>query len=722
MKATSRNLLFAFLFPAMLVVMLAFAFGYWSFSTLKGHYVDVSASQARDLQTIHAAAQFSRSVGDLHKHITATLELARRGASSEIELYYRHGTIVDMLSARLLEAEALAASELLREVNHGSTVALLQEFQRYQYFVIMATDIAAIDPSTAENYIDAAQKHFINFSSYAHRITELLSARADIRHAKAMEMLYDYFSWVAWAGGLSLVFMVLSALFSGRLIGRNLRVITDALSDLALSDGKFPPLPEVDALAQQAKGEVRQVAQALLALRDAEVRRREAEQQAHYLAHYDTLTGLPNRHLLSEYINHALQFCTSSGHYGALLYLDLDNFKTVNDTRGHSIGDKLLQEVTARLRTLAVAEGMLTMGRFGGDEFALLLDTLGVNRAQAVHRVELFAEQVRLSLSVPYVIDGEGYRVTPSIGVALFQDGTHDAEELFKCADAAMYQAKNAGRNTIRFYDPALQATLEYRTSLEHDLQQALEKKEFRLVFQLQVDGEGRPFGAEALLRWHHPVRGVVSPADFIPLAEETGLIVPIGYWVLETACQQLVAWQQRPESAHLTLAVNMSARQFKDPALVKHIGRIVHETGARADRLKLELTESAVLERVEETIAKMQEIKRSGITFSMDDFGTGYSSLQYLKRLPLDQMKIDQSFVRDIHDNPEDAAIVKTIIAMSHALNLEVVAEGVETAAQVEFLMSQGCRAFQGYFFCRPIPAQEFTQRLRNSARLGAS
>ncbi|HEX5337448.1 MAG TPA: EAL domain-containing protein, partial [Gallionella sp.] len=442
--------------------------------------------------------------------------------------------------------------------------------------------------------------------------------------------------------------------------------------------------------------------------------RKQAEQQIHQLAFYDVLTGLPNRRLLMDRLHQALSVSARNGQYGAVLFLDLDHFKTLNDTRGHDIGDLLLLEVARRLKS-CVRDGD-TVARLGGDEFVLALETLSTITDEAVTQAERVAEKIHAALNQPYQLREHIHHTTPSIGIVLFRGHQASIDELLKYADTAMYQAKTAGRNAIRFYDPVMQAALEARIELEAALRQALDKQQFRLYYQIQVDSLCRPLGAEALLRWEQPERGLVSPAQFIPLAEETGLIVPMGLWVLQSACGQLAAWHRDARMRNLTLAVNVSAKQFRQPDFVDQVRRILLESGANPARLKLELTESTVLENVEDTISKMRELKMIGMHFSMDDFGTGYSSLQYLKLLPLDQIKIDQSFVRDIASDPNDAAIVQTIIAMSDALGLEVIAEGVETEAQREFLDRHGCGAFQGYLFSKPVPLDEFEALLPNN------
>jgi diguanylate cyclase (GGDEF)-like protein/PAS domain S-box-containing protein len=441
-------------------------------------------------------------------------------------------------------------------------------------------------------------------------------------------------------------------------------------------------------------------------------KRKEAEAQIHQLAFYDPLTELPNRRLLIERLQQAFSVGARSGQHGAVLFIDLDNFKTINDTKGHDTGDLLLAEVAKRLN-VCVRDGD-TVARLGGDEFVVVLESLNSASDDAATQADLVAEKIREALSQPYQLGNYAYHTTPSIGVVLFLGHRQSLDDVMKHADTAMYQAKTAGRNAIRFYDPVMQAGIEARADLEEELRYALERQQLCLHYQIQIDSSNRTLGAEVLLRWQHPEKELISPAQFIPLAEETGLIVPIGLWVLQTACALLRSWQSDAVTRDLTLAVNVSAKQFRSQDFVAQVERTLLEAAAKPALLKLELTESIVLENVEDTIAKMRELKLLGVSFSMDDFGTGYSSLQYLKRLPLDQIKIDQSFVRDIVSDPNDAAIVKTIIAMSEVLGLNVIAEGVETEAQREFLDLRGCHAFQGFLFGRPVPLEDFEKRLR--------
>lgn len=435
--------------------------------------------------------------------------------------------------------------------------------------------------------------------------------------------------------------------------------------------------------------------------------RKLTEQKIHQLAFYDALTSLPNRRLLLDRLNQAFAVSDRNARYGALMFLDLDHFKTLNDTKGHEMGDLLLVEVARRLQQ-CVRDGD-TVARLGGDEFVVVLEMLSGNVNEAVIQAELVGEKMRAALNLPYQLNKHAHSTTPSIGIVLFLGHQESIDNLLRYADTAMYQAKAAGRNAIRFYDPDMQAALEARVKLESELRSALAKQQFRLFYQIQVDSRRQPIGAEVLLRWMHPEGGLVPPLQFIPLCEENGLILPIGLWVLQTACAQLKAWQNSVLTRDLVLAVNVSARQFRQSDFIAQIQRVLLESGAKPFLLKLELTESIVLENVEDTIKKMREIKLLGVSFSMDDFGTGYSSLQYLKRLPLDQIKIDQSFVRDITTDPNDAAIVQTVIAMTEALGLNVIAEGVETEAQLDFLNLRGCHAHQGYLFSKPVPVEQF-------------
>lgn len=438
-----------------------------------------------------------------------------------------------------------------------------------------------------------------------------------------------------------------------------------------------------------------------------------AADEINRLAFYDSLTELPNRRLLIDRLQHALLSYSRHRKEGALLLIDLDNFKNINDTLGHDIGDLLLQQVAQRL-TESVREGD-TVARLGGDEFVVMLENLSANPKTAASQCQLIAESLVLALKRPYDLAGNSCLSTPSIGITLFS-AHRETDDLLRQAELAMYEAKSVGRGTIRFFDPEMQSIASTRAILESDLHLAIGKGQFHLHYQSQVSSDGRLTGAEALLRWTHPERGMISPAEFIPLAEETGLILPIGHWVLQTACARLAYWANQKEFSELTLSVNVSARQFKQSNFVDVVLATLDHFGTDPRRLKFELTENMLVEDVEDVIGKMSALKTRGVSFSLDDFGTGYSSLVYLKRLPIDQLKIDQGFVRDILTDPNDAAIAKTIIALAESMGVGVIAEGVEFEPQRDFLARNGCQAFQGYFFGKPIPLVEFEQSVKTS------
>ncbi|TDO09757.1 bifunctional diguanylate cyclase/phosphodiesterase [Halomonas ventosae] len=434
--------------------------------------------------------------------------------------------------------------------------------------------------------------------------------------------------------------------------------------------------------------------------------RKAAEAEIHQLAFYDPLTGLPNRRLMLDRLEGALKDSDRSVQFGALLALDLDNFKQVNDTLGHHAGDKLLLEIASRLD--GVLRATDTLARLGGDEFAVLLHELGRDAPQVAVVAEHIARKLLGVLQAPIDgLAGSSVTMTGSIGITLYRDHATPFDEILQQADMALFQAKRAGGDTLRFFDPAMQTQLHWRAQLEADLRQALPRDELLLHYQPQVGDDGRMTGVEALLRWQHPARGLVSPGEFIPLAEENRLIVPIGAWVLETACRQLVAWANDPITAELTISVNVSPEQFREAGFADRLLTILTRTGALAERLKLEVTESLFVHDRDEARETMLLLKAHGVSFALDDFGTGYSSLSYLKRLPLDQLKIDQSFVHDLLEDKASAAIVATTITLAKSLHLQVIAEGVETEAQRAWLMAHGCHAFQGYLFSRPVPLE---------------
>ena len=436
--------------------------------------------------------------------------------------------------------------------------------------------------------------------------------------------------------------------------------------------------------------------------------RKAADEEILNLAFYDPLTHLPNRRLLMDRMAHAFAVCGRQQSRGAILFIDLDGFKTINDTLGHEQGDRLLEQIADRLGS-CIRDGD-TVARLGGDEFVVMLEHLSGDALIAATQAKTVGRKILDTLNNSYQLNHSSYQSTCSIGITLFGGDPEDnAEASLKRADLAMYQAKAAGRNALRFFEPQMQTVITARAEIEKGLRDALLQQHLRLYYQAQMKGEGHLVGVEALVRWLHPVRGLVSPADFIPLAEETGLILPLGSWVLETACTQLASWASQPALSHLTIAVNVSAHQFHQSDFVAVVQAVLERTGANPHRLKLELTESVLVTNVEDVIAKMRTLKAQGVGFSLDDFGTGYSSLAHLKRLPLDQLKIDQGFVRDILSDANDAAIAKMVIALAGSMGLDVIAEGVETVGQRDFLASQGCNAYQGYLFSRPLPVDEF-------------
>ncbi|AUN95835.1 putative bifunctional diguanylate cyclase/phosphodiesterase [Pseudazoarcus pumilus] len=439
--------------------------------------------------------------------------------------------------------------------------------------------------------------------------------------------------------------------------------------------------------------------------------RKAAEAQIHQLAFYDVLTGLPNRRLLVDRLGQTLAGFRRKHDCAALIFIDLDNFKTLNDSAGHDKGDELLKQTAQRLARCV--RGGDTVARIGGDEFVVLVEELSADAAEAANQAEVIAEKVQRALNTAFTLDGVEHYSSGSIGVTLIDGDSTSIDVLLKQADLAMYEAKSAGNNSIRFFDPLMQVAVEERARLENELRRAMRNRELIPYFQMQVDADRRPVGAEILLRWQHPDLGLVSPATFIPLAEETGLIVPIGFDVFEAACLCLTRWGKHAATASLTLSVNVSVGQFRNDTLIERFAEILARTGANPARLKLEITESVLADDIAGVARKLDELKALGLHLSLDDFGTGFSSLSYLKNLPLDQIKIDQSFVRGILDAPKDAAIAQSVIALASAIGLEVVAEGVETESQRTALHDIGCRLFQGYLFGRPCALAEFETAL---------
>jgi diguanylate cyclase (GGDEF)-like protein/PAS domain S-box-containing protein len=440
--------------------------------------------------------------------------------------------------------------------------------------------------------------------------------------------------------------------------------------------------------------------------------RKRAELRIHHLAFYDVLTDLPNRRLLMERLGKAIKSSGRSGLHGALLFIDLDRFKELNDSLGHNVGDDLLCQVARRFDTCVRETD--TVARLGGDEFVVLLENLHLERAQSALDAERVVQKIRDTLNAVYEVGGRSYHGTSSIGITLFDGASGAVEVLLKQADLAMYQAKATGRNNFHFFDQSMQAAVDERVALESDLRNGLQRGELLLHYQLQVNRLSGMTGAEVLVRWQHPQRGLVSPAAFIPLAEATGLILPLGQWVLQCACERLAKWASDPQLRHLTLAVNVSAHQIHDPGFVEQVLAILASTGADSRRLKLELTESALAQDIESVIGRMQRLRNHGVEFALDDFGTGYSSLGYLKRLPLDQLKIDRSFVKDVLTDDSDATLARIVVTLGNELGLQVIAEGVETEEQRRFLEDNGCHDYQGYLFGRPVAIDAFERQVK--------
>jgi len=438
---------------------------------------------------------------------------------------------------------------------------------------------------------------------------------------------------------------------------------------------------------------------------------KQAADEVEQLAFYDTLTGLPNRRLLVDRIKHAIDAVPGRSRWSALLFLDLDNFKTVNDAHGHDTGDVMLKQVAQRL-TACLRRGD-TVARLGGDEFVVMLAELHERRLIATSETEAMGAAILEQLNRPYQLGGQQHHSTCSIGVALFDTADASLDEVIKQADIAMYYAKTAGGNALRFFETSMQTSITARAALENELHAAVEQRQFVLHYQSQVTSEDRVVAAEVLVRWQHPTRGLLAPGEFIAAAEDTGLIIPLGLWVLETACRQLAAWSEDPRRAHLQLSVNVSARQFRTDDFVKQVARVLERTGADPRQLKLELTESLLQFKVADTIAKMKTLAGMGIQFSMDDFGTGFSSLSYMIQLPLNQIKVDKYFVHGIGLNPKVELVIQTIIGMALNLELQIVAEGVETQAQREFLARHGCHLYQGYLFGKPKALEAYEQDL---------
>jgi len=563
--------------------------------------------------------------------------------------------------------------------------------------------LPAIKALRANNYQVAqgadrvATEFFEDLGPQLDTLSMLQFDMANEDYQSAIERYQRTRSWALIALVVSMLVMSWLGLMLIRSIVRPLQRMIETFRQISMGNYETPIRIEGADEVSEVMREL-QVMQAKLGADEAAI---------HQLAFYDPLTNLPNRRLLRDRLQIALNVSERSHLYGAVLILDLDNFKTINDTKGHAVGDDLLVEMSRRITgCLRQAD---TVARLGGDEFVVMLVNLSTDAALAAVQAEGIGEKLLHAIRQPCTLAGQSHEHSASVGICLFQGQGIGIDELFKRADLAMYQAKNNGRDGQRFFDPKIQAALESRMALEVELRQALPQNQLELFYQVQVDNTQRMLGAEVLLRWRHPTRGLVSPLDFIPIAEESGLIVPIGEWVLQTACQQLKRWEADPATAHFLLSVNVSARQFSQANFVSMVEQSLDRSAIQTDRLKLELTESLVLHNVSDTVTKMKTLNARGIQFSMDDFGTGYSSLSQLNRLPITQLKIDRSFVSNITSNRHDEVIVQTIIGMANNLGVAVIAEGVETEAQRSLLEQLGCLAYQGYLFGRPMPLPDF-------------
>ncbi len=437
---------------------------------------------------------------------------------------------------------------------------------------------------------------------------------------------------------------------------------------------------------------------------------KQAEARIHSLSYFDVLTNLPNRRLFIDRLQQALRTSQRLGHRGAVFFIDLDDFSALNDTQGHDVGDKVLIEIAHSL--LAAVNTDDTVARLGSDEFVVVVENLDSQGEDSMLLAKQSGEHLLAAIRQPLQVDGSQYVITASMGICLFDGAIDSVTDLLKRADASMLQVRKLGRDRLHFFDPEMQQALEQRVALEARLRHAI-PAQLRLHYQPQADTQGRVLGAEALVRWQDPEQGLISPAAFIPLAEASGLILPMGHWILCAACEQLTDWHNDPALQHLTLSVNVSAKQFQQADFVGQVVDILNQSGANPQRLKLEITETLLFDHLDRVVVTMSQLKAVGIQFSLDDFGTGFSSLSYLKRLPFDQLKIDRSFVRDLATDDNDAAIVRTIITLGKSLGLEVIAEGVETEMARDFLAAQGCERYQGFYFAKPMPIDAFERQL---------
>lgn len=709
MKPT-RSLLMVFLLPLLIILVPALILGVLALNMAREHSLDSYRTQSDYLNTLVEMTAFERRSGALHERLTQLLDEAENDQLSAVKRDEEYSLINQELNDIDEQIDYFAETGLIDELSNGSAASLEHAFQEYRRLIDMANEAITLNQGDSTLLLQEAEANFNRFLIATQSILAALTQQASERHQQSHQALSRSISTFVWSGLGFMGVLIGTALFAAWRTNRRLMTVGDAIMALSKSRQALPPFDDIQRLSQRHRGAWGRIASALLSFKQSEQQRREAECKVHRLAYYDSLTQLPNSRLIREHLQHSLDTSQQTNTYGALVYVDVDDFKRINDSSGHPVGDSLLQQIAERLTSLE-AEGA-TIGRISGDEFMVIIDGLANEQLKAAEKAEAFAEQLQQTLTPCYWVDDKKYFLSVSMGVALFNGPQESIDSLLQYSNAAVHLAKLSSPNGLRFYDPAVQAELEAKTELEHDLRLAIERQEFVLVYQSQVDNFGRTIGAEALIRWEHPRHGFVSPGTFIPLAEETGLIVPIGNWVLDAACEQLVDWANDEHTKHLTLAVNVSAKQFQQPDFVATVSSALTKSGASAQRLKLELTESSMIGKIDEIIARMHQLKALGVSFAMDDFGTGYSSLQYLKRLPLDQIKIDQSFVRNLHQDTDDKAIVQTIIAIGRSLGLNVIAEGVETLEHWRYLNDLQCHAFQGYYFCKPVSANEMVKR----------
>lgn len=707
MKAL-KSFKFLLLLPLIMVVIAAVALVYTSLERLEQQHDQAAQEQQQNLSIISNAAEFSRKLGNIQKRMNLALDGALAGELSELQLYRMHSGIVNDLASAAKAIDELSASQLVLDANHGSAKGLQNAFSEYKRFVIMSTDVLAVDPQVANTFLQKAQRHYLDFSIFISKVEFLLAERTKLRNKEQANTFGQLVNRLFLFSFTALILLFGFSQFLSYRASCGLIDIAEGLALLSRSQTSRIPLPRIEALQQSGRGEMKRIAAKLLDFRHSLERQRVAEEEAFQLAFYDALTQLPNRRLVNERIHQALGECKRNEQQAALIVLDIDDFKVINEVRSYEVGDQVLLATSAHLTNLVTDAD--TVGRIGSNAFAILL--LGMSSTnEAARKVQQLSEVIKNSFVEFILKDEQTFFLTASMGVTFFDSSLENVNEPLKEAEAAMYRAKKAGRGLLRYYDAQVQALQQEKLQLENDLRKALNNQEFQLYYQLQMNANEQPLGVEALLRWKHPERGMVSPGEFIPLAESSDLILSIGQWVLETACDQLQAWKTTyPE---FSMAVNVSVRQFRQADFVEQVKNALQRTQANPKLLKLELTESMVLDEVESTILKMEELRQLGIRFSIDDFGTGYSSLQYLKRLPLDQLKIDQSFTRDITFDKNDAAIVQTVIAMGQALELEVIAEGVETWEQQQILQHYGCNFYQGYLYGRPFPIEDLEVNL---------